>query len=31
LPNRPFRSTAEARNLFEAAPSTVVKGVAAGR
>jgi uncharacterized protein DUF3891 len=30
LPNRPFRSAAEARDLFEAAPSIVVKGIASG-
>jgi hypothetical protein len=30
LPGRPFRSAAEARELFELAPAVVVKGVAAG-
>lgn len=30
LPNRPFRSTSEARAVFEAARTVVVKGVAAG-
>jgi len=31
LPNRPFRSATEARDLFESAPAVTLAGIAAGR